>query len=184
MEKTRAIAIIVSGLMGFIFPTYFAWTLYQQNLPQNIATWSMVLLLDCLGLFLAYKDGNKKPYLLIGWTLAAACIVVAITIGKSPWHWGWPESVSLFLCGVAVMLWLTMSARRAIWAYTIAMYVSFVPLMIDYYKPQLETLWLWLGTIVTCILAIHGAPKRDFTHIFVPISALILNAIILILCIM
>ncbi len=183
--RTKEIAVLVSGILGFIIPTYFAWTVYQSDTPQNIATWSMILLLDFIGLVLVIKDGNKKPYLQIGWAAAALCIVLAITLGNSPWHWGWTETASLVLCGIAVLLWLTMSARVAIWAYMTAMYVSLVPLMVDYwYKPQPETLWLWTWTVGTCLLAIYGAPKRDFTNTFVPWAAIVLNAIIAILCIL
>jgi len=175
----------MSGLLGFIIPTYFAWTVYQNNISQNIASWGMILLLDVLGLFLAYKDGNKKPYLQIGWVLAATCIVLAITLGNSPWQWGWAESISLALCGISTVLWLTLSARVAIWAYMVAMYISLIPLMMDYWqKPQPETMWLWLWTIATCLLAILGAERRDFANTFVPWAAIVLNAVITVLCIL
>jgi len=183
--RTKEIAVLVSGILGFVIPTYFAWTIYQSNIPQSIATWSMILLLDFIGLVLVIKDGNKKPYLQIGWAAAALCIMLAVTLSNSPWRWGQTETISLVLCGVAVLLWLTMSARVAIWAYMTALYVSFVPLMVDYwYKPQPETLWLWIGTIGTCLLAIYGAPKRDFTNTFVPWAAIVLNAVIAVLCIL
>jgi hypothetical protein len=183
--RIKEFAVLASGILGFIIPTYFAWTVYQSNTPQNIATWSMILLLDFIGLVLVIRDGNKKPYLQIGWAAAALCIVLAITLSDSPWHWGWTETASLVLCGIAVLLWLRMSARVAIWAYMTAMYASLAPLMVDYwYKPQPETLWLWTWTVGTCLLAIYGAQKRDFANTFVPWAAIVLNAIIAVLCIL
>jgi hypothetical protein len=183
VTKTKEFAIRMSGVLGFIVPTYFAWTVYRSNIPQNVASWSMILLLDLLGLVLVYKDGNKRPYLQFGWVLAAICIVLAITLGNSPWQWGMIENVSLALCGIAVVLWLALSARVATVAYMAAMYISLVPLMIDYWKePQPSTLWLWLWTIATCLLAIYGAAKRDFANTFVPWAAIVLNAIIALLC--
>lgn len=185
MTQLKESAVLMSGLLGFIIPTYFAWTVYQNHIPQNIASWSMILLLDIIGLVLVYKDGNKKPYLQIGWVFAAICIVLAITLGDSPWHWGWTESVSLALCGVAIVFWITLSTRTAIWAYMAAMYISVIPLVVDYWdKPQPDTLWLWLWTIGTCFLAIYGAPKRDFTNTFVPWAAMILNIPIAVLCVL
>lgn len=143
----------------------------------------MILFLDFLGLILAYRDGNEKPYLQLGWASAATCVVLAIVLGDSSWHWEIMESVSLFLCIVAVVTWLLASSRKALCAYVFAMYVSFAPQAIDYYKqPQAETWWLWAGTIVACILAIHGAPRRDFANTFVPFAAVLLNSIILLLC--
>lgn len=180
----KKIAVLASGILGFVIPTYFAWTVYQNNIPQNIATWGMTLLLDVLGLVLVWKEGNKKPYLQAGWACAALCIVLAVTMSDNPWHWGWIESASLFLAGVAILLWLTMSARFAIWAYMSAAYISVAPLMVDYwYTPQPRTLWLWLGVISTCLLAIYGAPKRDFANTFVPWAAIVLNSVIAVLCI-
>ncbi len=65
-----------------------------------------------------------------------------------------------------------------------AMYIAFVPLMVNYwYEPQPETLWLWYWTIGTCLLAIYGANKRDFANTFVPWGAIVLNAIVAWLCI-
>lgn len=184
MTKAKEWAVLASGLLAFLVPTYFAWTVYLSQQPQNVASWSMVLLLDVLGLFLVYRDGNKKPYLQLGWVIAAACIVLAITLGGSPWHWGWTESASLFFCGLAIVFWLILSARVALFAYMAAMYIAFVPLMADYWKePQPGTLWLWLLTIATCMLAIYGAEKRDFPNTFVPWGAIVLNGAISWLCI-
>lgn len=184
MNQTREWANRTSGILGFIIPTYFAWTVYQNNIPQNIATWGMILLLDVLGLALVYKEGNKEPYLQIGWVLAAICIVSAIVFGDNLWHWGWAESASLALCGAAIILWLILNARVAIWAQVAAMFISVIPLMIDYWHiPQPDTLWLWLSTIGTCLLAIYGTSKRDFMNTVIPWAALILNGIIAVLCV-
>ena len=184
MTKVKELAVLLSGLLGFVVPTYFAWTVYQGDIPQNVASWSMILLLDVLGLVLAYRAGNKQPYLQLGWCFAAICIVLAITFGKSPWHWGWVESVSLILAGFAIVLWLTLSAQKALWAYMAATYISYVPLMVDYWEvPQPGTLWLWLWTVGTCLLAIYGAQKRDFANTFVPWGCVLLNITIAWLCI-
>jgi hypothetical protein len=178
-------AVLLSGLLGFIIPTYFAWTVYQQGIPQNIATWGMTLVLDVLGLILAYRAGNRRPYLQFGWFFAACCIVLAVLLGESPWHWTWVETSALALAGIAVVVWLTSSAKRALWAYMAAAYISVVPLMVDYWQvPQPSTLWLWLWTIGTCLLAIYGAEKRDFANTFVPWGAIVLNGIIAVLCIL
>jgi len=174
-----------SGILGFLIPAYFGWTLYITHTPQNIATWGMVLVLDALGLTLAYKDGNKKPYMQLGWALAAVGIFGAVVSSGNEIDWGWIETISVLLCGEAVVLWITMSARTAQWAYMAAMYISFLPQMVDYWKvPQPDTLWLWLMSLVTCLLAILGAEKRDFANTFVPLGAGILNLIITVLCLM
>jgi len=178
-------ALLASGLLGFVIPTWFAWTLYVDRIPQNVATWGMVFALDGLGLILAFKGGNRKPYLQVGWAMAALCIFAAVMLNGEQIVWGWTETVSVILCGIAVVLWVTRSALVAQWAYMTAMYISFVPLMKDYLEePQPDTLWLWLWTIASCLLAILGAEKRDFANTFVPWAAAGLNAIIVLLCIL
>ena len=184
MRGAKELSVLSSGFLGFIIPTYFAWTVYKDNIPQNIATWSMILILDVLGIILVYKAGNKKPIMQLGWLAAAICIVLAITFSNNPWHWGVVESLSLILCGVAVMLWFSLNPRIAIWAYIAAAYISFVPLMMDYWDtPQPETLWLWLGSIIPCLLSIYGAEKRDFANTIVPWTAIAFNVLISVLCI-
>ena len=184
-EKWRNQAAELSGMLGFLVPTCFAYTLYVDKVPQNIATWGMVFVLDFLGLILVYKDGNKKPLLQLGWAVASVCILFAVAISGNPIGWGRTETFSVVLCGVAIWLWISLSARAGLWAYMIAMYVSFFPLMADYWsKPQPDTIWLWLWTILSCLLAVLGAEKRDFTNTFVPWAALVLNTIIAILCIL
>ena len=177
--------MLISGILGFVIPAYFAWTLYADHIPQNVATWGMVLVLDVLGLILAFKGGNKKPYLQAGWALAALFIFLAVLLNGDQVVWGWTESVSVFLCAAAIVLWITKSALVAQWAYIAAMYISFVPLMADYWKePQPDTLWLWLWTIIACLLAVLGAEKRDFANTFVPWAAAILNVAITVLCLL
>jgi hypothetical protein len=174
---------VASGVLGFIVPAYFGWTLYISHIPQNIATWGMVFVLDTLGLVLAYKDGNKKPYMQLGWAFAAACIFAAIVSSGNQVDWGWTETIAVILCGIAIILWITESARVAQWAYMAAMYISFVPQAVDFWNvPQPDTLWLWLMSLATCLLAILGAEKRNFANTFVPWGAGILNLIITVLC--
>jgi uncharacterized membrane protein (UPF0136 family) len=183
MTRGQKYATYGSGILGFLVPTYFAWTIYQDPIPQNVATWSMILLLDVFGLILVYKEGNKKPFLQAGWCLAAVFILAAIFMSGNPWTWGLVETASISIFTIGVVLWQTQSARVAIYAYLVALYVSSLPMAIDYWhKPQPSTAWLWSWTIVTCFLAIYGAEKRDMAHTIVPWAAIFLNAIILVLC--
>lgn len=184
-ERLKHWVVVASGILGFVIPTYFAWTLYVTHVPQNIATWGMVFALDALGLILVYKDGNKKPFLQIGWAVAMCCVFLAVILNGNQMVWGRTEIISVILCVVAIILWITMSARKALWAYIAAMYISFIPLAVDYWnKPQPDTLWLWLWTIVTCLLAILGAEKRNFAYTFVPWAVIGLDAIIVVLCVL
>lgn len=185
MIKTREIAVILSGIVSFTASTCFALTVFLQDIPQNIATWAMVLILDFIGLILVISDGNKKPYLQIGWTISAFCIVSAIIFNDSPWHWGIIESASSILCAISIVIWIKTTAHKALWAYMVASYTSCYPLIKDYwYSSQPETIWIWLCTIAACLLAIYGAPKRDFANVFIPWNAIIINGTLTMLCVL
>ena len=179
MDRPKQWANVASGVLGFVAPTYFAWTVYRDGIPQNVATWSMIILLDALGLILVYKDGNRRPFLQLGWFAASFCILAAILIGESPWQWGTVETVSLLLCLVAIILWRTLNAKIAIFAYVTALIVSGAPLAVDYwYVPQPSTTWLWITTILTCFLSIYAAERRDVAHTAVPMGAIFINGLI------
>ena len=183
MERFRWHAALWSGILGFLVPTYFGYTLYVNKMPQNIATWGMVLALDVLGLVLAIKDGNKKPYMQIGWVLAATCIFVGAFFSESISVWGLTETISVLMCVVAVILWQTLGPKPGLVSYVTAMWISFVPLAMDYLKePQSSIAWLWQLTIVSCLLAVVGAEKKDFTNTFVPWGCIGLNVVMWYLC--
>lgn len=182
MNVSKRLALFVSGGIGLVIPSIFAWDIYAHNLKVSIATWGMVLLLDLLGLVLAYKAGNERPYIQWGWLIAAILIVLAIMLNERTLDWGWVETSALVCCVIAIWLWLTRSAKWGLWFYMVAAYISLVPQVIEYWHaPQPESLYLWLGTVVGCGLAIVGAEKRDFGNTFVAYGAGILNLFIAVL---
>ncbi len=184
MLRSKVLANQVSGILGFVAPTYFAWTVYRDGIPQNAATWGMTVFLDVIGLMLVYSGGNKRPFMQLGWVFAASCILAATLFGKSPWHWGTVETVSLILCLVAVVLWQTFSAQVGIFPFVIAMWLSAVPLGVDYWNiPQPSTLWLWVVSAGTCLLSIYGSEKQDVAHTAVPWGAIVLNSVFVFLCV-
>jgi hypothetical protein len=174
---------LLSGILGFIVPMVFAYTIMAQKIPQNIASWGMVLVLDLLGVALAIKAGNKKPYMQIGWAIAAVFIVAAILFTNHSWQFGIVEGASLLFASIAVYMWLFGSPRIGLYAYIAAMYISFAPVMVDYWtNPVLETIWVWEWSALTCMIALFGAEKKDFSSLFVPWAAMVLNLIITWLC--
>lgn len=184
MDRSKDIANTVSGILAFAAPTYFAWTVYMNDIPQNVATWSLTAFLDAVGLFLVIKAGNKRPFLQLGWFIAACCILAAVLLGDSPWHWGMVETTAVVFCLIAVGLWLMLSAEIAIFAFIAAFIIAAIPLMVDYWRnPLPETTWLWVVTVFTCLLSIYGAKKQDVAHTAVPWSAVGLNAFITFLCV-
>lgn len=175
MKTGKDIAMTASGLLGFVLPTLFAWKIFAEHIHQNMASWCMIFVLDVLGVLIAYQEGNKKPYFQLGWTGSVLCIIFAVWINQDPWHWGWIENISLCLCCITLITWKTKGVHLATWVYIIAMYMVLIPVFW-----QLEQgIWILIWSIETCLLAIYGAPKRDFANTSIPISMLILNIILI-----
>lgn len=179
---------LFSMLFGFIPPGVYALNIALGKLPeQNIATWGMVFLLDGIGLLLAYKVYQENedaglsdaPLMQAGWLIASICILAAVLSQSNELKWGKIETISLLCCIASIALWVTMDAASGLWPYGVAMYASFTPQLTDYLdKPQPETWWLWLGTIVAAVLAILAAQKgkRGIKECFAPWVSLPLNA--------
>lgn len=175
-EKLKDWALWLSLIIGFAIPASFAIQIHLEKLTLNIATWGMICLLDILGLILAFKSGNKKPWLQFGWAFAAVCIVIAILINNHTFSFGLVEYVCIACSLLAVYFWLTEKAEKGLYPYIIAVYISFIPQAIDYWgAPQPQTWWLWVGSILACVFAIYGAEKRNFANTFVPWSCIPFN---------
>lgn len=174
--KKQAVAMWLSAVVGFATPAYFAWQTYTKQWGLNLATWALIFILDALGLVLAYKSGNKRPWIQWGWAVAASLILLATLNNKHTWAFGWVEYICIACCFISVYFWLTEKADRGLMSYIVAVYISFVPQLVDYWdSPQPETWWLWLGSIVACACAIYGAEKKDFVHTFVPWACIPFN---------
>lgn len=176
-ESKKSLLLLLSGILGFLVAVGFAVDIAMQRVgPQNIATWSMVLALDFIGVVLAFRAGNRKPWLQVGWAMAATLIVAAILFRQHVWEWGWIETASALAFLLALCLWWWKSAAHGLGAYMLAMYISCIPQGIDYWNtPQPETAYVWLGSAFASFLAVAGAPKHDYAHVFVPWAAIILN---------
>lgn len=186
-KKLKTWANLLSLVLAFAPPGAFALSIFLNKLPpQNVATWGMVLLLDGVGLILAYNVYKKKPcrlisempFLQLGWAIAAVCIMVAVTTRTNLSSWGWVEIVSLFCCAMAVYLWVIRDAQTGLYPYMLAMYIAFIPQFSNYLeRPQPETWWLWVGTVMSAGLAIYASEKRDLRSCFVPWGCIPLNII-------
>ena len=185
ITRKQELALWLSGLIGFAFPFKFAYDIYHNVFVANIVTWLLVLILDVVGLLIAVKEGNKRPYLQLGWAIAAVCIMLAILVRQSTFAIGWVEIASSLLCLLAVILWRTAGQHAAILGFTfqtLAVYVSFIPQAVNYWiKPEPSTWYLWFFTAIGCALAIYASPKKDMRHTFIPWGAFILNVAIMML---
>lgn len=181
----KEFALLASGVIGFMVPALFALDIYTTNTQANLATWIMILIMDVSGLWIACVEGNKRPFLQIGWVGAASLILFAILMKENAWNWGSVETSSFILCALALLLWRALGKKGVLlglFLQSVAVYVSFIPQAIDYWKkPDPSTWYLWFWTIVGCVCAIYAAEKRDAPHTFIPWACIVLNTAIFIL---
>ncbi len=172
---------VTSGAITSIATIVFAYILYAKGIHLNLTTWLLILLLDSIGLILVYKGGDTRPWLLIGWTTAALCVVIAIIITGGRVTLTAVEAITLSLAVFAIWQWLR-SGKPVIglrWQ-SIAMWLSSLPMLYDFWRqPQPWTWWLWAITIICCVTEVAATDDRSEIKILVQLSAIGLNTIAL-----
>ena len=178
----------LSGVLGFIIPLGFAYTILAKGTSANLATWCMMLLVDTVGVLLVVKGGGRWPKLQSGWVLAGAIIVIAILLSKNEWHWTTFETLGSVFCMLAIAVWWKGNenqARYALWFQMLAFYIAFVPQAKDYwYSPNPGMLWFWSASALACLIAILGEKDKNFVNLFVPFGALTMDMIAIVLVIL
>jgi hypothetical protein len=151
--KEIALALNVFGaVLGSLAAGLYGIRVWLGKEKANLATWSIVLVLDFVGLYLAYATGNEEPYIQLGWCVAATLIVIAAWVRKGDWVWTQNETFVLILCGASVFVWLTSEAVLvSLLGYLAAAYLSVWPQAKDYRRnPEVakKSAWVWQVSIV------------------------------------
>ncbi len=146
--KDLALALNVFGaVLGSLAACLYAMRVWLKKERANLATWTIVLVLDFAGLYLAYATGNDEPYIQLGWCVAAILIVLAAWLRKGDWLWTRTETIVLVICAVSVGVWLTSEAvALSLIGYLLAVFLSAVPQARDYLRhPDVarKSAWVW-----------------------------------------
>jgi hypothetical protein len=154
--KDIALALNLFGaVLGSLAAGLYGIRVWLGKEKANLATWSIILILDFVGLYLAYATGNDEPYIQIGWCLAGTLIVVAAWFRKGDWVWTKNETVVLIICGASVAVWLTNEAALvSLIGYLTAAYLSAWPQAKDYLRnPKMakKSAWVWQVSIVAIV---------------------------------
>lgn len=151
--KDLAFALNIFGaILGSLAAAFYGIRVWAGKEKANLATWSIILVLDFVGLYLAYATGNDEPYIQLGWCIAATLIVVAAWLRKGDWVWTHNETVVLVICTASVFVWLTSEAVLiSILGYLAAAYLSALPQAKDYLRhPEVarKSAWVWQVSII------------------------------------
>jgi hypothetical protein len=177
-------------IMGFAITTiafvYLVIALLVNNVPLNLATWSLWVVIDITLLISIVKAGNKRPWTMIGFAVGATTIAlitfVKFLMGKSQFVWGNPETLAAIAVAVALLTWKLTTAKVGLISITGAMYFAMIPTFVDQWsKPQGQDPWVWLLCSVGCILEYIGKPKTIIDG-FQPVCSAIFNGVSAVLC--
>ena len=170
---------MASGAIGAISASVFAGQIHFFKLKVNLATWTMVLILDFVGLALLLAAGNKEPFIQIGWCLAAILIFFAALKNRGDWKWSRTESWSVGACALAVAIWIATGSVWSLLGYLLAAFISVIPQVAQYWtekrEERIKATWLWVVSAFAILLAIIGSPKTP-EYMIVLLGLLVLNA--------
>lgn len=171
-----------SGVLGFLVTFSFGVWLLRQSGSQslNVASWIMWTLMDGVLVALSIRGGNKKPFLFIGWTLAALLVTAGMLINGAVWQIGFVEMVSIGAVILSVYFWVTDKSEKGLFACAVAMFVAGLPQIASFWNtPATGTWWLWAGTAFVCALSILGSAKWKSAHNAPTISSFVYQIVVL-----
>lgn len=182
MNNLKNLLNAASGVLGFLVTFSFGvWLLWQSGSQSlNATSWVMWTLMDGILVALSIRGGNKKPFLFIGWTLAALLITFGILINGAVWQIGFVEMVSIGAVILSVYFWVKDKSEKGLFACAVAMFVAGLPQITSFWHtPATGTWWLWAGTAFVCTLSILGSARWKSAHNAPTISSLLYQAIVL-----
>lgn len=188
--KEIALSLNLFGaLLGSLAACFYALRVWQRKERANLATWSIVLVLDVAGLYLAYATGNKEPYIQAGWCIAALLIVIAAWARKGDWLWTRTETFVLTICAVSICVWLASEAVLvSLLGYLAAAFLSVWPQAKDYIRhPEVarKSAWVWQVSVLAImfpLIAKLAEHKHGVEHTLIYYALIGLNVIMAVIC--
>jgi hypothetical protein len=194
--KELTLPLVLNGIgaiIGSFAACLYALRVWQKIEKANLATWSVIWVLDFVGLYLTYVTGNKEPYIQIGWCFAATLIVIAAWVRKGDWRWTKIESVTLAIVAASVAVWIIGTtdkvAMLALSGYLVACFVSVWPQAEDYRRDAViarKSAWVWQVSMLSLAFIIVSkwvAGKFGLGDTLVYYALFVLNAIMTAFCV-
>jgi len=177
MDQSLNPFTFASGVVGFISASVFAIQIHFFKIKVNLATWTMVLILDFIVVGLLFASGSKEPYLQLGWCAAAVLVFIAALVDRGDWKWTKIETYSVAACVVAVLIWVLTGSIWSLLGYLLACCISAIPQINQYRreerKSRIKSTWMWTVSIFAIVLALLGNPPTP--EVLVLSGLLVLN---------
>ncbi len=165
---------------------YLTANLLWHDVPLNLATWMMWVVIDTCLLISIVSTGNKRPWSMIGFE-TGACVITSIAfvkllMGHGQWSWGGTESFAALCVIAALAVWKLTGGNGGVIAITAAMYVAMVPTFVDQWNnPIGQDPWFWGACSLGCVIEFIGKPKT-ISQAFFPACGTIGNGLACFLC--
>jgi hypothetical protein len=174
----RAFLGYAAGIIVSIVATGYAIQIYREHLHVNIATWAMILLIDILGLSLAFSTGNQNPYIHIAWVVTDVLICIAALAHRTNWHWSLRETISLILFLASLYLWQTSEAVLSVVGYLVACFFTLLPQALQYWHDKRlarKSAWIWIMNSVALVMTILSLDVITLEYSVATLGLLVLN---------
>jgi uncharacterized membrane protein len=180
---------MIGAIIGCGSAIVYGVRIWLGKEKANLATWTIILTLDGVGLYLAFATGNDEAYIQIGWCLAALMIVIGAWKQKGDWVWTENETQTLILCIASVVVWLMSEAVTfSLLGYIAATAFSVWPQAKDYIRDQVmarKSAWIWQVSIIAIVFPIAAKllqGKYGAEHLLLYGWFLVLNVCMAALC--
>lgn len=192
MEKLAFALNVIGAIVGSSAACFYSVRIWRKKERANLATWSVIWVLDFVGLYLTYVTGNEEPYIQLGWCIAATLILIATWVRRGDWEWTKIETITLTITVASVAVWLAGAANKvalfALAGYLVACFVSAWPQARDYLqRPDVarKSAWLWQVSLLSLAFIIVSKwvmGKFGIGDTLVYYALFGLNAIMSVLC--
>lgn len=150
---------------------YLTSQLVLRNVPLNLATWGMWVVIDTCLLYSIVSAGNKRPWSMIGFETGAVTIttisLIKLLAGNGQWSWGGTETLSAICTIFALIVWKMTNGNGGVISITAAMYIAMIPTFMDQWQnPTGQDPLFWGACSLGCALEFVGKPKTIATAFF------------------
>jgi hypothetical protein len=169
---------IIAGVLVSIVATLYAVQIYRLRLNVNIATWGMILLIDVLGLILAFSAGNREPYIHLAWVTTDILICSAIIIRHPHFAWSRFDTASLLLFLISLSVWMISDSELSVFGYLIACFFTLLPQARQYFHDRRiarKSSWIWIMNCIALVMTILSVPVITYEYSLVSLGLLVLN---------
>ena len=183
---------VAGAVIGSAAASLYGVRIWMGKEQANLATWFTVFILDFVSLYLADGTGKNKPYIEIGWCVAATIIVLGLLATfakKGKWVWSKTETVVLLVSFASVLVWLgSKEVIISLLGLATAFVISAIPQAKDYLKNPVvarKSAWVWQVSIVAILFSIAAKlVNSEFgaEQLLVYISLLGINTVMTYVC--